>query len=59
MQDAADAMLDITESPEGRSAVHRDTISEEELRTIAGKRGIPFIQIEDNLLMKQPHAGFY
>lgn len=47
MQDAAGTMLQITESPDGRSAVHRDTISEKELKIIAARYDVPFLQIED------------
>lgn len=47
MQDAADNMLEVTESPSGRSAEHRDTIGEGQLRKIAESNGIPFVTIED------------
>lgn len=47
MQDAADDMLEITQLPSGRSAVHRDTIGEGRLRQIAEANGVPFVTIED------------
>jgi hypothetical protein len=47
MQGAADDMLEVTSSPNGSSAVHRDTISERQLRKIAEANHVPFVTIED------------
>jgi hypothetical protein len=47
MQEAADQMLEITGPPDARSAIHSDTIGEKQLRQIARRFDIPFVQLED------------
>jgi hypothetical protein len=47
MQDASDAMLKVSGAPDVLITLQRDTISERELRDIANKQGLPFVQLED------------
>lgn len=47
MQDAADRMLEVTQTEGARSAIHRDSIGEALLAEIAEKNGVPFKAIED------------
>ena len=47
MQDAADDMLLITKTDDGRLAEHGDSIGERQLRRIAENNEVPFVTIED------------
>ena len=47
MQEAADRMLEIVVSGDTTTAVHRDTISETDLREISNELGLPYVQVED------------